>query len=145
MQEKGFYLSLGRSRYLLMYSLLAHVLAMVSVVFLSVNLFVKILMASGLVINQFLHIYRLGYLWVCNKRPVTLVNPVQEYWRVRYADNSFTSDLILVSAWVTRFAVIINFKTFNKKRLSILIVKDSVEKEPLRQLRMRLRLDSFRQ
>lgn len=52
-QEKGFYLPLGRSRYLLSYSLLAHMLAVISILLLSVSSVVKILFITGIFINQF--------------------------------------------------------------------------------------------
>lgn len=143
--EKGFYLPLGRSRYLLSYSLLAHLLAVISIVLIAVSPAVKILFITGIFINQFLHISRLGYIQEYKKRPVTLINTKNEYWQIGYADSSKTADLLLESAWVNRFAVIIHFKSFNKKRLSIVIVKDSVDQEEFRQLRVRLRLAFFQQ
>lgn len=144
-QEKGFYLSLGRSRLLLIYSLLAHMLAVLSVGLIIVIPAVKILFIIGIFINQFLHIRRLGYIREYKKRPVTLINTMNEYWQIGYADSSKTADLLLKSAWVNRFAVIIHFKSFNKKRLSLLILKDSVDPEQFRQLRVRLRLAFFQQ
>ncbi len=145
MQEKGFYLPLGRSRYLLCYSLLAHLLAVISMVLIAVSPAVKILFITGIFINQFLHIRRLGYIREYKKRPVTLINTMNEYWQIGYADGSKTADLVLESAWVNRFAAIIHFKSFNKKRLSIVIVKDSVGQEQFRQLRVWLRLAFFQQ
>ncbi|MBL1457736.1 MAG: hypothetical protein COA34_007675 [Methylophaga sp.] len=144
-QEKGFYLPLGRSRYLLSYSLLAHMLAVTSIFLINISSVVRILFITGIFINQFFHISRLGYLREYKKRPVALINAMNEYWQIGYADSSKTSDLLLESAWVNRFAVIIHFKSFNKKRLSILILKDSVEQEQFRQLRVRLRLAFFQQ
>ncbi|AFI84194.1 protein YgfX [Methylophaga nitratireducenticrescens] len=144
-QEKGFYLPLGRSRYLLSYSLLAHLLAVISIVLIAVSPAVKILFITGIFINQFLHIRRLGYIREYKKRPIALINAMNEYWQIGYADSSKTSDLLLESAWINRFAVIIHFKSFNKKRLSIVILKDSVEQKQFRQLRVRLRLAFFQQ
>ena len=144
-QDKGFYLPLARSRLLLIYSLLAHMLAVISVGLLTVIPIVKILFIKGIFINQFLHIRRLGYIREYKKRPVALINAMNEYWQIGYADSSKTSDLLLESAWVNRFAVIIHFKSFNKKRFSILILRDSVEQEQFRQLRVRLRLAFFQQ
>lgn len=144
-QEKGFYLPLGRSLLLLIYSLLAHILAMISVVLITVNPVIKVLLITGLFINQFLHISRLGYIREYKKRPIALINAMNEYWQIGYADSSKTSDLLLESAWINRFAVIIHFKSFNKKRLSIVILKDSVEQKQFRQLRVRLRLAFFQQ
>ena len=74
MQEKGFYLPLGRSRYLLSYSLLAHMLAVISIFLINISSVVKILFITGIFINQFFHISRLGYLREYKKRPVALIN-----------------------------------------------------------------------
>lgn len=145
MQEKGFYLPLKRSRYLLIYSLLMHILAVISVALLSVNPIVKILLAIVIFTSQTLHIYRLGFIGKYNKLPIALLNPDKEYWQIRYADKSLTADLLLESAWMTRFAVIIHFKSSGKRRQSLLIFKDVVDNEPLRQLRVRLRLAFFQQ
>jgi len=144
-QKKGFYLPLGRSRLLLIYSLLAHMLAVISIVLLTVIPVVKIVFITGVFICQFLHIRRLGYLREYRKRPITLINTMNEYWQIGYADSSKTADLLLESAWVNRFAVIIHFKSLNKKRLSLLIPNDSVDQEHFRQLRVRLRLAFFQQ
>ncbi|MDX1750073.1 MAG: protein YgfX [Methylophaga sp.] len=144
-QDKGFYLPLARSRLLLIYSLLAHMLAVISVGLITVIPIVKILFIKGIYINQFLHIRRLGYIREYKKRPVTLINTMNEYWQIGYADSSKTSDLLVESARVNRFAVIIHFKSFNKKRLSLLIPKDSVDQEQFRQLRVRLKLAFFQQ
>lgn len=145
MQENGFYLPLKRSKYLLIYSQLVHILTVISVSLLAVSLMIKILLVIVIFISQVLHIYRLGFIGKHKKRPIALLNRNKEYWQIRYADNSLTSDLMLESAWITRFAVIIHFKSSNKQRQSLLIFKDVVDKEPLRQLRVQLRLAFFQQ
>jgi len=117
----------------------------ISVGLITVMPVVKILFINGILINQFLHIRRLGYIREYKKRPVTLINTMNEYWQIDYADSSKTFDLLLESAWVNRFAVIIHFKSFNKKRLSLLILNDSVDQKQFRQLRVRLKLAFFQQ
>lgn len=145
MQEKGFYLPLKRSRYLVTYSLLLHTLAVISVSLLAVSMIVKLLLFTAVFISQYLHIYRLGFIQTYSKRPIALLNPVTEYWQIRYADNALTPHLSLESAWVTRLAVIVNLKLPNNKRLTVFICKDAVDKDQFRQLRVRIRLAFFQQ
>lgn len=145
MQEKGFYLPLTRSRYIVIYSFLLHILAVLSVSLLAVSMIVKILLVTVVLISHALHIYRLGFIGKYSKRPVALRTSNQEYWQISYADNSLAPNLVLESAWVTRLAVIIFFKPPDKRSLSILVVKDAVDKEQFRQLRVRIRLAFFRQ
>ena len=145
MQEKGFYLPLTRSRYIVIYSFLVHILAVLSISLLAVSMIVKILLVTVGLISQVLHSYRLGIVGEYSKRPVALRTFSEEYWQIRYADNSLIPNLVLESAWVTRFAVIITFKPPDKRSLSILVVKDAVDKEQFRQLRVRIRLAFFRQ
>lgn len=145
MQEKGFYLPLKRSRYLVTYSLLLHTLAVISVSLLAVSMIVKLLLFTAVFISLYLHIYRLGFIETYSKRPIALLNPVTEYWQIRYADNALTPHLSLESAWVTRLAVIVNLKLPNNKRLTVFICKDAVDKDQFRQLRVRIRLAFFQQ
>lgn len=145
MQEKGFYLPLKRSRYLLAYSLLLHTLAVISVSLLAASMIVNLLFVTAVFISQYLHIYRLGFIKAFSKRPIALLNPVTEYWQIRYADNALTPHLSLESAWVTRLAVIVNLKQPNNKRLTVFISKDAVNKDQFRQLRVRIRLAFFQQ
>lgn len=144
-QEKGFYLPLKRTRYLLTYSLLLHMLAVISVSLLAVSMIVKLLFITAVFISQFLHIYRLGFINKYCKRPIALLNPVTEYWQIRYANGALTPHLSLESAWVTRLAVIVNLKLPNNKRLTVFICKDAVDKDQFRQLRVRIRLAFFQQ
>lgn len=145
MQEKGFYLPLKRSRSLVTYSLLLHTLAVISVSLLAVSMIVKLLLFTAVFISLYLHIYRLGFIETYSKRPIALLNPVTEYWQIRYADNALTPHLSLESAWVTRLAVIVNLKLPNNKRLTVFICKDAVDKDQFRQLRVRIRLAFFQQ
>jgi len=145
MQEKGFYLPLSRSACLISYSLIVHCLAVISVSLLAVEFIFKMLFVIGLVVSLLVHFFRLGVIGQYPKRPSMLLNPDKEYWQIRYADNSLSTDLLLKSAWVTRLAVIVHFKSADDQHVSIVVVKDSVDKEHYRQLRVRIRLAFFQQ
>ncbi|MCB2427433.1 protein YgfX [Methylophaga pinxianii] len=145
MQEKGFYLPLTRSRTLVVYSLLVHILAVISILLCTLSLTIKVLLAVIILISQLSHLYRLGFISDNKKRPVAVLNPAKEYWQIRYADQTVSSDLLLERAWVTRLAVILHFQSTNKNRMSLLIVKDAATEEQFRQLRVRIRLAFFQQ
>ena len=145
MQEKGFSLPLNRSRYLLCYSILLHGLAMISVAFLTVTLMIKVSLMLLLIISLFRHLYLLGFIASNGKRAVALLHPEKTYWQIEFADSSLSDSLELESAWITRIAIIVYFKTPNKRRVCIVVVKDATDNERFRQLRVRLKLAFFRQ
>jgi len=145
MQEKGFSLPLKRSTYLVVYSIIVHFLALLSVSLLAVEVFLKILFSLALVVSLFFHLYRLGLIGQYPKRPVLLLNSDKEFWQIRYADESSSAALMLESAWATRLAVIVNFKSVTNQRLSIMVMNDAVDKDQYRQLRVRIRLAFFQQ
>lgn len=145
MQKKGFCLSLKRSRYLVMYSLVIHCLAFISVLSWEVEPAVKVLFSAGLAISLFFYLYRLGFIGQYRKQPSMLLLLDEERWQIRYADTTLTADLLLESVWMTRFAVITNFKAPNQRRLSLLVLKDAVDKEKFRLFRVQIRLAFFQQ
>ncbi|ODN66509.1 protein YgfX [Methylophaga muralis] len=143
MREKGFFLPLKSSRYLLIYSVMMHFLAAVSVSLMAVEFVFKIFFVLALILSLLVQLYRSGLIGRYSKRPITLMNSDKEFWQISYADESLSATLSLESSWVTRLAVILNFKTDTNQRLSVMVLKDAVDKQQYRQLRVRIRLAFF--
>lgn len=143
MRENGFFLPLKPSRYLLVYSIMVHFLAAVSASLMAVEFVFKMFFVLVLMLSLLIHLYHLGLIGRYSKRPIVLMNPDKANWQIRYADELLSATLSLESSWTTRLAVILNFKTDTHQRLSVIVMKDAVDKQQYRQLRVRIRLAFF--
>lgn len=145
MHEKGFSLALRPSRYLLIYSVTLHSLALVSVGLTNAILLLKIPLFIMVSVSLVLHSYQTGRFGHYPKQPVALLNAIASDWQIRYIDQSLSPVLQVKSAWITRFAVIIHFTAPSARPCSLIVFRDSTDYEVFRQLRVRLRLFFFRQ
>lgn len=142
---KGVSLPLGRSRYLIGYSVLLHSLAGFAVLYTAMSLPAVLLLLVFLSISLLRHSYLLGFVGNNGRRVTMVLHKGKNSWQLQFAEGTRSDLLELKAVWSTRLAVIVSFHHPAKRPLRLLIMNDAVDSSRFRQLRAQLRLAFFRQ
>ena len=130
------WLAVKQSKYLLLFILSVHGLALPSIVFLTIALAFKLalllLIASSLSFH--LRRYRLGYYMF------TLKHTTEFAWQL--CAEEISSIQILNSTVLTTFVIVLHLQIDNKKRY-LLVCRDAVSAEEYRQLIVALKINTY--
>lgn len=130
-------LELRPSRYLMGLLLLLHVGAMTMILTLSLQWWAIVIIAVVLMLS--LIFYTEKYVRYRLKSSIRSLNSKDGVkWQLTTKAKESITATILGDSLVTHYLLILNFKANNKKRYTVIILRDSIDKQQFRQLRLLL-------
>jgi len=124
-------LETGRSRYLTVYLLLVHALALTVIAApLNLSLTLRLAVAAAVL---------LSFIWQINRKPPRrLVWESDGDWQLFFADASERTGQLRPDSYVSPWLVILRFKLVKGGRCSVVIMPDMLDPQSFRRLRVRL-------
>lgn len=132
-------INLGFSIWLTSYLLLTHVSALLLLLFLDIGLFLYITLTSLTVLSLIYH-WRQDLPNLCANSVIGIDWSADRGWLIRLKDGSKIKGLLCQSSFVSRFILLLNFKTADHARRRVAVASDAIDGEQFRRLRVLLRM-----
>ena len=133
-------LDIGRSRYLLIYLLIVHLIMTLTLVMLFADIgWLVVIILISMAMSLIFHMRKYG--WLLGGSTVKMISCDEySFWTVNYSDEDLMPELQLKSSFVTPLLTLIrlNGEGF-LLNTTIVIIADAVDTEQFRQLRVMLR------
>ncbi len=128
-------LDIYSSRQLIIWLTIISSLVLVSLLLVSLNFYLKFLFLLVFLI----FVYQ-SYKNINNKK--TVIWKEDNEWEIIEAGGSKNASL-LASSFVSRWLTILNFKLEDRKKKTVIVFSDAINKEQFRKLRVRLKVDGL--